>query len=349
LRQDQNQVAKNLMKVFRFIFNEIVFTFLLASASPAISQTLYANTSNGDIYKINPLTCTSTLLCTGSPFSDIAFCNGVLYATGYSIDYLYSIDTLTGNASVVAQTPDAGFTGLVGDGHGNLLMAMHNGVIYKYNIATGIFSVLVFGYGWGCPGDLAIKDDTLYMFAQGYGCLALVKITLNPYSYVVIDSLDFGMAYQTPSFGLATVISGELNAVCASMNNGGINQLYSINTTDGTTTLICANAGMSGTQAYGLASATEYPIVDIQEEFSGAEFTLSPNPAKDHVMVDCRKMSQPFCEITLADLHGTNLKRLKLPTSGITSIDISGWNSGIYLITVESEGIRVRKKLVVAK
>ena len=77
----------------------------------------------------------------------------------------------------------------------------------------------------------------------------------------------------------------------------------------------------------------------------GADFTLTPNPARSRLSVAINDVS-PRAELTFRDAAGREVRRLAVKPSGTVTIDIAGLPSGIYFVTLTTPTRSATKKLV---
>lgn len=321
------------MKKKLHIFLIIVFTLSIVNAK---SQNIYACTGLGSILKINFSDCSSTLLChtDNTQYYDIAFCNGILYGSdGNSIS---SIDTVTGIKTVFVSEP-VPFNAMIGDNNGNLYLASAvDGSIYKYAISSSTFSILG-NVGTACQGDLTFKNNYLYFVGINNN---LIKICLNPFSYIALGDLFFFNYY---SFGLTTFSYSGTTSIYASVincNNNSVDELYKINDSNATTTLICSDLGLVEDDIYGLASFYK-DIEDIYEINLINNISIYPNPTTNCLSVEILQKSL----IEILNIQGQTIIQRQLQ-QGKTDIDISGLAKGVYILRLNSNKMTEVTKFV---
>ena len=89
---------------------------------------------------------------------------------------------------------------------------------------------------------------------------------------------------------------------------------------------------------WGTANCVGTSIAAIAEAHG---FKLSPNPAKAVVAVTCND-----CQISVLDITGKTIMKQDAPASTHT-LNVSGWNSGIYMVRMADEkGIAIQKLIV---
>ena len=84
------------------------------------------------------------------------------------------------------------------------------------------------------------------------------------------------------------------------------------------------------------------------ENQSGTEITIYPNPAREFINVYCPNSTAENSTVTLSDLFGSSLNRTKLSFGkNKISFDATGLSSGIYFITVNTpSGTSIRKVII---
>lgn len=301
-----------------------LISFLLSG--PAISQTVFANDYAGNIYVIRD--CIPTQLCTSTLFSDIAWQGGVLYGTaGMKI---YTIDTATGISTQIATgTQGISYTGMAGDGSGNLYLCDFSGVLYRYQIATGLF-LTVGNTGTGCNGDIAFTGDTIYMTGTGN---TLVRITLNPFSSNVVGTMSFAGSAGN-SYGL---VPGPVsNILYASVWFNGYNKLFIVNKSDASTMLLCDSLAMITNNIFGLASDLEDIGTGITMAEKRSGFLLYPIPAGNQLFIQPPESIDGEYAIQIFNMQGVRIFEDKIGDSGPYILGLSGFSNGIYIFSGSS-------------
>ena len=74
-----------------------------------------------------------------------------------------------------------------------------------------------------------------------------------------------------------------------------------------------------------------------------AEFSIYPNPVKDVLNLDNAKS---LSNVTLTDLNGRVVKSQQYNGDTQTSMNVSELSSGVYLMTIENDGIKSTRKII---
>ncbi|MCE9540302.1 MAG: hypothetical protein K8R85_13950, partial [Bacteroidetes bacterium] len=152
------------------------------------AQTIYVNTTQGNIYSVDMATCIKTLVsATGINWGDLAMCSGnsnILYGTDPTGD-LYQIDITTGIQTLInnqfsAQWPTADLYSLTCDGNGTLYGSSDNFAgLYSFNLSSNAWTYLSNLNGYLAGGDLTFYNGELYMSTTTN---ELIKIDLTTYN-----------------------------------------------------------------------------------------------------------------------------------------------------------------------
>lgn len=316
---------------------------LLGAPHPIWSQPIYSYLSSGQIYKTDPVTCISKLLCTQNVpviLTDIAWSDGIIYGVTPSPQgVIFAFDTLTGNLNFMTFSVQS--KGLASDGLGNLYLIHSDGDLYKYHISTNTLSHC--GPVGICAGDLAFKDDTLFMIDNSY---ILRKITLNPFGYSIIDTLDFCVPDSSShSFGLALVHTAEIHSLVASVHILGDNKLYLVNSADATTTPFCSGIPGPG-EIYGLASIPLTTGVPDDGK-PDVHFSIWPNPANQFLVIQTGPGATGEFNISVQNLQGREMISLSVEITGQHILDLSQLGSGVYSLTLQNARGQTTRKFVV--
>jgi hypothetical protein len=189
-----------------------LFVLGTASAYAIPSGPLYIDDDSGNVGTVNLADGTVTVLGnSGQALTDIAFTsNGNLYGTTF--DGLYSVNTTTGAASLIANygsVGDAGMNALVGFGAG--LYGASNTTTDLYAIDVSPFSIaaLTGATGGDSAGDLAFaaSGGSLYETLSD-GNLDKITISGNTFSSTIVGNMG-----NDTVFGLATGDDGVTYAV----------------------------------------------------------------------------------------------------------------------------------------
>jgi hypothetical protein len=324
---------KNLNSILFIVF------IILSSQNQVMSQDIFASTSEGNIYLISSENCTDTLFCNGTPMFDIAYYNGVLYGTEGS--KIYTINTASGLSTMIYQTGQNSINAMTHDGNGYLYLA--DSCIYEYNISSGVFSQI------GCldttsEGDIAFLNDTLYMVEAGH---ILLKINLNPFSYSIIGTLNFGSNYHI--MGLTEISYTGSTILCASVfNNLNQNYLYKVDENNATTTLICSIACDIPTDLiYGLA--TSDMTVGIKQLSNNSKIFIFPNPTNGDINIENKDNKSEKYTITLRNIHGKQVFVKTVEFINTYEFNVSQIDNGIYFLTLQNDKEQIIKKILIQK
>lgn len=226
---------------------------MVSSAQLLVGQGM-AGTGVGDLYNVDPATCTVTTIgAMGASITGLAQApDGTLYATestGYSDSRLLQIDPLSGVATPVGVLNDSGGTFV----HGSMPDAMFVGsTLYAWteesddlttvNTATGEVTVIgnsgVGTAGSGLATDssgvtwLIPSSDSLYTVDRGTG-LATLQVALSGDVQGNIDAMAFAADGTLYAIEQVPGSPGD---------SGSPTRLVSVNTTTGVQTEVCTTA-----------------------------------------------------------------------------------------------------------
>ncbi|MFO0959533.1 MAG: PEP-CTERM sorting domain-containing protein [Isosphaeraceae bacterium] len=204
---------------------------------------LWVDDASGVLGKVNVDTGAVTVVGNmGVVMTDIAFApNGDLY--GITFNGLYRINPTTAAATLIGQLTFAGANALVFGTDGTLYVANSNTTsLYRANTSTGAETVLG-NIGFSSAGDLAFVAGNLYMSSSADH---LIRINLAG----TVSGTDIGAFGFSNVYGLATPDNNILYGVAGT-------QVFSVNTTTGTGTLLSNYGGRGLGQANGSSFVTE--------------------------------------------------------------------------------------------
>lgn len=336
-----------------YFLMQFVFYIILIFPNQVKSQTVFACTNLREIYELDLVNCTGKWLCNNNDqFGDIAYENGILYGVSFnttSTPYygtIYKINTVTGDETMISRIENKAFDGLIGDGNGNLYAASDNS-IFKYNIATDVFSEIGITGSYICVGDLAFKGGELYMIGlTNDGLIRLIKIFLSPFSYSEIGVLNFGNNF---SYGLATLsISGSEIMYISTTDCENQNDIYQVDETNATTTLICSNnIEINAGHIWGLASKEKTEGISEISEINN--FTIYPNPVKSCITIQIQSGKMERYILTLRNIQGSEVLVKSIEFANTFNLDIDKIDNGIYFLTLQNEKKNMLQKVVVQK
>ena len=89
-----------------------------------------------------------------------------------------------------------------------------------------------------------------------------------------------------------------------------------------------------------------FPAVGIAETQSAKnEFTVYPNPATSSITISANTLTP--ATVHIFDLTGRTILSKQISNTTESTIDLSSMNKGLYIISIESEGTKVSKKLII--
>jgi hypothetical protein len=109
------------------------------------------------------------------------------------------------------------------------------------------------------------------------------------------------------------------------------------------TPLACGNASYGEIEDYGIkveASRNERERAIT----SDVTVNLYPNPASDFFKIELNSISTEMT-VKIVSLTGTVIRTYK--TDGSKEIDVSGLNTGVYMVQIDADGKSWTKKLIV--
>lgn len=250
-------------------------------------------------------------------------------------------DTTTQVVTITAPPVDASFTGTA-TGCTGTLFAFH-GIAYGANIYWWDFgdgnnsSVLNPNHAYSSPGSYTVT------FIASNFCTSdtvIHTVTVYPSPTVTVtassDTICTGNTVTlVASGGSGYNWSGGVTATGSSVTDTpSTNTWYIVTTSDS----LCTSLPDS-----------VYVVVEtclgISQPDPETALTISPNPARDNLIVAC---SSAIVEVKVIDLSGRIILRYQEDASAnVLSLDLTGVASGEYLVTVQtSESLSTRKLIV---
>ncbi|MBT8260246.1 MAG: T9SS type A sorting domain-containing protein [Bacteroidia bacterium] len=143
---------------------------------------------------------------------------------------------------------------------------------------------------------------------------------------------DWSITSNTTNSGVRTLVASR-NRVTGDSND------FEFPTSEGAMNFIWAYrnaAGFSITSHGGNRGSVTSSFTLSEEEFNINEFKLFPNPSSDKLNIkSINTLSE--AQIEIFDAIGRQVYYSKLENiSGLLSIDINGWNNGIYIVKLKS-------------
>lgn len=185
-----------------------------------------------------------------------------------------------------------------------------------------------------CEGDSAMIFGNYKTQAADYydtlqtslGCDSVLKINLSTIQidtqvYVSNNTLNsayaFANSYQWYDCQTDQAIAGETNMTYSPTQNGS----YKVEIV----TSFCSR----------MSSCHSVNWVGI-EEIIANKIKVSPNPVINNLLIDIPDFNKNF-SITIISIEGRILKEINI-NSGLTTLDLSFLNSGMYIYKIEAEG-----------
>lgn len=185
-----------------------------------------------------------------------------------------------------------------------------------------------------CEGDSAMIFGNYKTQAADYydtlqtslGCDSVLKINLSTIQidtqvYVSNNTLNsayaFANSYQWYDCQTDQAIAGETNMTYSPTQNGS----YKVEIV----TSFCSR----------MSSCHSVNWVGI-EEIIANKIKVSPNPVINNLLIDIPDFNKNF-SITIISIDGRILKEINI-NSGLTTLDLSFLNSGMYIYKIEAEG-----------
>jgi gliding motility-associated-like protein len=253
--------AGKKIKFRRLLLIPLLF-IQLQSWSQSPMQYVYAMNLAGEIYKVNPINCSSSLIFTAAasgPYFDLAIDPAnpnVFYATAqanqlFKFDLSTAQTTLLNNQFMTVFPGNHMLNGLVCDGNGTLYAADgFTSNIFGYDIANNTWNFIGTPGGYTSDGDLVYYNGLLYMTTYND---EIVTISLSPFGVQ-------NVAMTTPAniYGLAIASTATLcDTGTTFMAAASGSDLYTVDPATGTSTLYCTNVTLNTTMIAGLASLQE--------------------------------------------------------------------------------------------
>ena len=103
--------------------------------------------------------------------------------------------------------------------------------------------------------------------------------------------------------------------------------------------------GESGLRVMELNDITASTTLSTNEVISNDEFSISPNPATSKLNVYLPQNSKN-ATISVYDVLGKKVYSKSIDALSSTSVDVSNWNSGVYIIRISSDNTTQTKRFV---
>jgi hypothetical protein len=287
---------------------------------------LYVSNNHDLIYVIDPYqgNCDTTLIGQSNinlGTQDLALTtDGRLWTIDrqlmYGPGYLYEIDTLTANATLVGPTIQLGIQvgpALVGFNDSTIL-AEAQAYLYSINTNTGSFDTVGF-IGHQASGDLAWYDNNLYM-SSGTD-LIRISVNINPLS---ISNVEVVNSPNNPipnhCFGMVNIsIPGEMNQLlCLTLYD-----LYKICPLDASWEWFCSSQvpdAIHGAASKRIPVQSPLPtgcgnITDIENQMLESSVLIRPNPFNEQATISVQG-NCGNCNLKFFDTQGRLVREQNL-------------------------------------
>jgi hypothetical protein len=138
------------------------------------------------------------------------------------------------------------------------------------------------------------------------------------------------------------------------VNAGSATCGFAVTVSCGTTPSGSPNGGVVASNlSTGTSNSELLPVGDIAKAGQILDLKIVPNPAVERIRIFTPNMGDAAGELTVYDAQGRLIWRQRVGSETLTSettIDLDDrWQSGMYFVTLRSEGQTVTKRLVVSK
>ncbi|WP_159800444.1 T9SS type A sorting domain-containing protein, partial [Flavobacterium sp. MK4S-17] len=181
----------------------------------------------------------------------------------------------------------------------------------------------------------AVNDDfSTVTINEGTGGVA-GDVTLNDLlNSVAVNDADITISI-TDNGGLAGITvdaDGNIN-VPASATEGTYTVVYSI----------CENVDNTNCSSAEVIIVVSPPL--RVKDFNKTSVNIYPNPATSTVNVEIKGVSYDNLDVVVCDLNGRIVKKQRLG-SGLTAINISSFEEGIYIFSIVSDSGVISKRII---
>lgn len=295
-------------------------------------NSLYALSSNNDIYRIEPVSCSAELVISGSQlnttanFTDITYELGELYAISASL--LYKINLISGQVDYISlgNGIDPIANGLTSNQSGYLYAAGDN--LSRIDVVS--HELITIGeLGYFTQGDIEIVNGDFYIAAASGSTSKLIKVTESPFIVTEVGSMPNNV------FGVSSYNSLPNNEIYISKDSS----LLTIEINTGSTLISCPNI-FSDFPVYGLTHGpNNLSAGDIKDEeirifqISGFIKILIESPTTYRATYCIRNSLGQVVEQSVIIEPNTN-------------IDTYKYSNGIYFITVNIGEYVITEKII---
>jgi hypothetical protein len=145
-----------------------------------------------------------------------------------------------------------------------------------------------------------------------------------------------------------TVTSGVRTLVATRATNTGQARDYTFSASATSIELVWARSRFEGYNLEwhgpGNRGLTMQGLTLSQEDFTNNDFNITPNPAKTNFTINLSKFTDN-ASISVHDILGKEIYSGKL-NSLSTSVNVSQWNNGVYLVRVSTDSATQTKRFV---
>lgn len=323
------------------------------------SQTVYVQTSNSSIYRLNDDNSFSYLTTIDIGLTDIAISDtGDFY--GVSSDGIHLLDITNGTYTTLSNTESISSASLTYGGSRNLYFidtsaSANSRALFKYNINTNVLEI-VSDFDLNTPGDLSVYEGNI-IFSNFFPS----QNGNSGYSRIMAYNIMNGSLTEVSCLNDLLNVWGIANSFDSCGNNAitfseGTNDFYSLDIESNTITDLNIDTSSLDGSIYGLASDNEYLASNCNTQLQSSNCNnlsieelglqggamVYPNPAKDIINI---KSQVQIDQVEFYDLSGKIIKKINNPNG---QIRISDLKTGIYMLKVYSgsskETIKMLKK-----
>lgn len=336
-------------------------SYLMASSLFDAYNSKYYLSGNGELesglFSFNTLTSEQTIQNYNS-FTNITEID-MSTSKVYTLDmdpvnqiYVSEYDLNTGTSTIIGQLNEPGMQGLVVDATG---FDSNHGIIYYVgydgNEQLCLFSIpvreAVFSY---TKMPLAYSSGVYYLNSLNYdnvndklfGMLRLFNGSNYVASYVAeINTLTSEVSFRGELVGYDSFVMGAsaFDQITGTFMQVGLDadnnyDLLMFNTSDNSLQIGYVPEGVSEIVCDNYEySRSAYQVTSMKAD-DPAEFRVYPNPAGDYVVID--QIHDQNSRISLTDISGKKIREYNSVSKGAVRLDLTGIDSGLYLMTIHN-------------
>ena len=195
-------------------------------------------------------------------------------------------------------------------------------------------------------GSIAVNStSSLDTLVSAYSSINAAKDTLS----VILVNRDITNS-QSVNISLANTTVPNKTVSCYQLSNLPTTETFISATQNALkqSSVILNNNSIALTLPKLSVTAIQIPLksssgINSVEE---AKFQLYPNPAKNEVMVETSGFSG-LSKIAVCDMNGKTIKAIQAGNTGLTKIDLSELDTGIYIVNLNNNNKNYNQKLIV--